>query len=122
VLSGRSELFMLHRAAHRDALTSPVEGDSLEAREEHGGAIIAVRRIETSMSRAAYEIRAVGQVPSRLLEDFEGVSVAPDVAGSIIRADLADESELHGVLDALRREGFVLVDVRRETDWDQELP
>lgn len=71
------------------------------------------------MSRAAYEIHAVGEVPSRLLEDFEGVTVAPDVAGSIIRADLADESELHGVLDALRREGFVLVDVRRETDWDQ---
>jgi hypothetical protein len=68
------------------------------------------------MSRAAYEIRAVGAVPSRLLEDFEGVTVMPDITGSIIRADLADESELHGVLDALRREGFVLVDVRRESE------
>ena len=73
------------------------------------------------MSRAAYEIRAVGQVPSRVLEDFEGVTVQPDVTGTIIRADLADESELHGVLNALRREGFALVDVRRDTDFDEGL-
>ena len=70
------------------------------------------------MSRAAYEIRALGAVPSRVLEDFGGVTVNIDVAGSTIRADLADESQLHGVLDALRRGGFTLVDVRRETDYD----
>jgi hypothetical protein len=70
------------------------------------------------MSRAAYEIRAVGEVSSRVLEDFPGVTVSIDLAGSTIRADLADESELHGVLDALRRGGFTLVDVRRETDYD----
>jgi len=69
------------------------------------------------MSRAAYEIRAAGEVPAHVLEDFEGVFVTIDVAGSTIRADLADEAELHGVLDALRREGFELVDVRRETDY-----
>ncbi|GAA0974042.1 hypothetical protein ENKNEFLB_00187 [Nocardioides aquaticus] len=68
------------------------------------------------MSRAAYEIHAAGEVPSAVLEDFEGVTVALDVAGTTIRADLADEAELHGVLDALRREGFVLVDVRRWPD------
>ena len=68
------------------------------------------------MARAAYEIHAVGEVPSRVLEDFEGVTVTIDVAGSTIRADLADEAELHGVLDALHRGGFDLVDVRRETD------
>jgi len=74
------------------------------------------------MSRAAYEIHAVGAVPSRVLADFEGVTVTIDVAGSTIRADLADEAELHGVLDALSREGFALVDVRREPDYDPESP
>jgi hypothetical protein len=78
------------------------------------------------MSRAAYEIRAVGEVPPRLLEDFPGVTVSIDVAGSTIRADLADEAELRGVLDALRRGGYTLVDVRRETDyseaWEPEPP
>jgi len=71
------------------------------------------------MSRAAYEIRAVGEVPPRVLEDFPGVSVSMDVAVSTIRAELADESELHGVLDALRRGGFTLVDVRREVDYEE---
>lgn len=70
------------------------------------------------MTRAAYEIRAVGEVPAELLEDFAGVTVSLDVAGSTIHAELADEAELHGVLDALRREGFPLLDVRRETDYD----
>ena len=70
------------------------------------------------MSRAAYEIRAVGDVPARVLQDFEGVTVTADPVGSTIRADLADEAELHGVLDALRRGGFDLVEVRREPDYD----
>lgn len=70
------------------------------------------------MSRAAYEIRAAGEVPPRLLEDFTGVTVTPEPVGTTIRADLADEAELHGVLDALRREGFVLVDVRRDRSSD----
>ena len=70
------------------------------------------------MSKAAYEIRAVGEVPPRVLEDFPGVTVSLDVAGTIIRADLADEAELHGVLDALRRGGFAFVDVRREIAYD----
>ena len=66
------------------------------------------------MSRAAYEIRAVGEVPRGVLEDFEGVTVSIDPAGTTIHATLADEAELHGLLDALSRGGFVLVDVRRE--------
>ena len=73
------------------------------------------------MSRAAYEIRAAGEVPTRMLEDFEGVTVSVDPAGTTIHASLADESELHGLLDALRRGGFPLVDVRRETfdSWEE---
>ena len=72
------------------------------------------------MTRAAYEIHVVGQVPARLLEDFERVTVAPDLAGATLRADLADQAELHGLLDALRRDGLTLVDVRREQPY--ELP
>lgn len=78
----------------------------------------ASRRIEIPVSRATYEIRAVGNVPRELLEDFAGVRVAADPAGTTIRADLADEAELHGLLDALRREGFALVEVHREPAFD----
>ena len=66
------------------------------------------------MSKAAYEIRAAGNVPVSVVEDFEGVTVSTDPAGSTIHVHLADEAELHGLLDALRRGGFLLIDVRRD--------
>lgn len=72
------------------------------------------------MSRAEYEIHAIGLVPSRVFEDFEGVTVTVDRAGSTIRAELADEAELHGVLAALRRGGFTLTDVRKEVAYDSD--
>ncbi len=70
------------------------------------------------MSRAAYEIRAAGEVPAHLLDDFAGVTVRVDPVGTTIHVDLADEAELHGLLDALTREGFSLVDLRREPSSD----
>ena len=71
------------------------------------------------MTRAAYAIRAVGEVPRGMLEDFEGVTVSIDPAGSTIHAELADEAELHGLLSALSRAGFVLVEVIREQAEDR---
>jgi hypothetical protein len=68
------------------------------------------------MSRSAYEIRAVGDVPSDLLEDFEGATVSIDPGGFTIHVELGDDAELHGLLAALSRQGFALVDVRREPD------
>lgn len=73
--------------------------------------------IESVMSKAAYEIRAAGEVPQRTVEDFEGVTVSIDPAGSTIRAELADEARLQGVLAALRREGYVLLELRRVLDY-----
>jgi hypothetical protein len=70
------------------------------------------------MSKVAYQIRVLGDVPARLVEDFEKVTVESDELGATLRADLADQSELHGLLDALRREGLLLVDVRREQTFD----
>jgi hypothetical protein len=66
------------------------------------------------MSRVAYRIRVAGAVPPRFFEDFSRVSVADDEAGTTLHADLTDMAELHGLLDALRRDGLVLVEVRRE--------
>ena len=66
------------------------------------------------MSRAAYEIRVTGELPPRLSEDFERVTVSADSAGATLHADLIDQAELHGLLEALRRDGLVLVEVRRE--------
>ena len=83
------------------------------------------------MSRVAYRIRVDGAVPPRFFEDFSRVRVSDDDGGTTLHADLADMSELHGLLDALRRDGLVLVEVRREqvpepgnqgTRVDQERP
>ena len=67
-----------------------------------------------AMSRVAYRIRVAGAVPPRFFEDFSRVRVAGDEGGTTLHADVTDMSELHGLLDALRREGLVLVEVRRE--------
>ena len=96
-------------------MASPVEGDAQRGVEAEGESCQrSGRRMEASVSRAAYEIHAVGEVPRDMLEDFAGVSVSIDPAGTTIHALLADESELHGLLDVLSRGGFQLVDVRRE--------
>ena len=68
------------------------------------------------MSRAAYEIRAVGEVPPELIDDFDGMTVSVNPAGSTIHVVLADEAELHGLLEAPARGGFLIVDVHREPD------
>lgn len=69
------------------------------------------------MPRVAYEIRVTGVVPARLFDDFEGVTFAADRYGTTLRADLADQAELHGLLGALRREGLSLVEVRKEQTY-----
>ena len=74
------------------------------------------------MSRAVYEIRVAGDVPARIIEDFDLVTMSVDPVGTTIRAEVVDESELHGILDALRRERLVLVDVRRELAFDASDP
>lgn len=66
------------------------------------------------MTRTVFEIRVEGTVPQRLLEDFDSITIAIDQVGTVMRARLTDEAELHGVLDALRRAGLVLVDVQRD--------
>ena len=66
------------------------------------------------MSKAAYEVRASGDVPAAMLADFADATVTHELAVSTIRLKLADESEVHGLLDALRRGGFTLIEVRRD--------
>jgi hypothetical protein len=84
------------------------------------GRVNTQRRIEGPMSRSVFEIRAVGEVPRDLLDDFEGATVSLEPGGSTIHVVLGDDAELHGLLAALSREGFALVDVRREPDVEPD--
>ena len=74
------------------------------------------------MSRAVYEIRVSGMVSSRITDDFDLVTMSVDPVGTTMRAVVMDEAELHGILDALRRDGLVLIDVRRELAYDASDP
>jgi hypothetical protein len=67
-----------------------------------------------TMSRAGYEIRVAGEVPPQVIDDFQLIVMAVDPVGTTMRAEVLDESGLHGILDALRRAGIELLDVRRE--------
>lgn len=70
------------------------------------------------MSRVVYQIRVAGTLPERFFEDFPEVVIAVDPVGTTLQADLADQAELNGLLDALRRDGLVLLEVRREQMFD----
>ena len=66
------------------------------------------------MPSATYEIRVEGVVPPDVLGNVEGVSTVATATESILRAQVADTSALNGLLAALRREGLVLLEVRRD--------
>jgi hypothetical protein len=70
------------------------------------------------MSKAVYEIRVLGEIPPRVLDDFDRVTVAVDPMETVVLAEMVDEAELQGILDAIRRSGLVLIDVRREQDYE----
>jgi hypothetical protein len=72
------------------------------------------------MTRVAYQIRVAGVVPDRFFDDFSRVTVAVDPVGTTLRADLTDQAELNGLLAALRRDGLVLLEVRREQVFDSD--
>jgi hypothetical protein len=65
---------------------------------------------------AEYEIRVKGRLSdavSGALEDFTA-SVAP--AETVMRGELRDQSELHGVLERIQSLGLELIEVRRLGD------
>jgi hypothetical protein len=74
----------------------------------------ARRGKKTVMSRAVYEIRVQGEVPGDLLDDFQGATVVHDPSAFTIHLVLGDDAELHGLLEALSRQSFAIVEVRRE--------
>ena len=71
------------------------------------------------MSKAAYEIRVLGEIPPKMLDVFDRVTVSVEPMETALRVDMADEAELQGILEAIRRCGLVLIDVRREP-YDDE--
>jgi hypothetical protein len=62
------------------------------------------------MPGAVYEVRVKGSVPAPIDDLFDGASVRTE---SVVRAVLADQAALHGLLEWIDEHGFELLDVRR---------
>ena len=65
------------------------------------------------MTALDYEIRVEGLVPADVLEEIEGVQVATQPVGTILRGTVVDQAARHGVINRLQSLGLELVEVRR---------
>ena len=65
------------------------------------------------MTALDYEIRVEGVVPSDVLAEIDGVRVAIQPLGTILRGTVVDQAALHGVINRLQGLGLELVEVRR---------
>ena len=60
-----------------------------------------------------YEIRIKGRLSDSLCGAFEDFNTAERPAETVMRGELRDQSELHGVLDQIQSLGLELIEVRR---------
>jgi hypothetical protein len=73
------------------------------------------------VSKCVYEIRVAGCGSTRPPPRLQASQNVGRPIGTALRAEAADQAQLHGLLDALRRAGVVLVDVRREQMYDDDI-
>jgi hypothetical protein len=64
----------------------------------------------------AYEIRIKGRLSDSLCGAFEDFTTAVKPAETIMRGEVRDQSELHGLLDQIQSLGLELIEVRRIGD------
>ena len=69
-------------------------------------------------SRQRYEIVVRGRLSSRYERAFDGVTLVPRNGQTTLRADLADQSQLYGLLNRLRDLGIELVSVNAVPERD----
>lgn len=65
------------------------------------------------MVPADYEIRIRGRLSDSLCGAFEEFTTAVKPAETVMRGELRDQSELHGLLDRIQSLGLELIEVRR---------
>ena len=68
------------------------------------------------VSGVGYEIRVRGRLSDTMTDAFEDFTASLKPAETVMRGELQDQSELHGVLDRLQALGLELIEVRRIKD------
>ena len=79
-------------------------GDAGSPRAPQGCAVVAP---------TGYEIRIKGRLSDSLSGAFEDFTASVRPAETVMRGELRDQSELHGVLDRIQSLGLELIEVRR---------
>jgi len=65
------------------------------------------------MSPVPYEIRVKGRLTDSLTDAFEDFTAAVQPAETVLRGEVRDQAELHGVLEQIRSVGLELIEVKR---------
>jgi len=69
--------------------------------------------LEHVTAPAGYEIRIKGRLSDSLTGAFEDFTASVKPAETVMRGELRDQSELHGLLDCIQSLGLELIEVRR---------
>ena len=70
------------------------------------------------MTVTSYEIRIKGRLSDAVTDEFEEFTAAVKPAETVIRGELRDQAELHGVLERIRSLGLELIEVKRLPEGD----
>jgi len=68
------------------------------------------------MPGASYEIRIKGRLSDSITDSFEDFTAAVKPAETVLRGEIRDQAELHGVLEQIRSVGLELIEVKRLPD------
>jgi hypothetical protein len=67
-----------------------------------------------------YEIRVKGRLSDTVTDAFEDFTASVKPAETVMRGNIRDQSELHGLLDRIQSLGLELIEVRRLPEGDRE--
>jgi hypothetical protein len=68
------------------------------------------------MPATGYEIRVKGRMSDTLTNAFEDFTAAVKPAETVMRGNIRDQAELHGLLERIQALGLELIEVRRLPD------
>ena len=66
----------------------------------------------------SYEIRISGRVGNSALASFEDMEAAIRPAETVLRGEVADQAQLHGLLERIQLLGLELIEIRRVSPTD----
>ena len=68
------------------------------------------------MTSSDYEFRIKGRLSDTLCGEFEEFTAAVQPAETVMRGQVRDQAELHGLLDRIQSLGLELLEVRRVSE------